>query len=290
MSPFDLRGPEFLLFYLVLGTLVLALLFILRRLTDPAGTVKVDMSDPYLIAFLRGGKNEVLRVATISLVHRKLLEVSGALVSVTSPKVAYSVRIPVEQQLLLYFANTSEGVSVFSDPRCSYAAESYSESLEQLGLLPNASIRARRSLLVGLALALLLGVAVIKILVALSRGRTNVGFLIVLAAMFGFAAAKVANPRLTVRGRAILNDLRFLFGPLNSRPSGSLGHNDVALLAAVFGMNAVPLAVFPYARTLFPKAAASSGSSCGTGCGSSGGDSGSGCGGSCGGGCGGCGG
>ena len=65
MSPFDLRGPQFLVFYLILGTLVVTLLFMLRRLIDPAGAVKVDMSDPYLIAFLRGtilSKNEMTLV------------------------------------------------------------------------------------------------------------------------------------------------------------------------------------------------------------------------------------
>ena len=123
MSPFDLRGPQFLVFYLILGTLVVTLLFMLRRLIDPAGAVKVDMSDPYLIAFLRGGKDELVRVATISLVHRKLLQVSDTLVSVTSPGVADGVRIPIERQLLLYFANTSEGASAFSDPGCSFAAD-----------------------------------------------------------------------------------------------------------------------------------------------------------------------
>jgi uncharacterized protein (TIGR04222 family) len=293
MSPFDLRGPLFLVFYLILGTLVVALLVMLRRLIDPAGTVKVDMSDPYLIAFLRGGKDELVRVATISLVHRELLQVSDTLVSVRSPGVADGVRIPIERQLLLYFANTSEGASAFSDPGCSFAAESYSESLQKLGLLPDDTLRTRRLQILGLALALLLGVAFIKITIALSRGHTNIGFLIVLAAMFGFAAVKITCPRLTVRGRTILDDLRFLFGPLNSLPSTNLSYNDVALLAAVFGINAVPLIVFPYARTLYPKAAASSGSSCGAGCGSIGGDSwgGGGCGGGgCGGGCGGCGG
>jgi uncharacterized protein (TIGR04222 family) len=293
MSPFDLRGPQFLVFYLTLGTLVVTLLFMLRRLIDPAGAVKVDMSDPYLIAFLRGGKDELVRVATISLVHRKLLQVSDTLVSVTSSGVADSVRIPIERQLLLYFANSSEGVSAFSDPGCTFAAEAYSESLEKLGLLPDDTLRTRRLQILGLALALLLGVAFIKITIALSRGHANIGFLILLAGMFGFAAVKMTCPRLTVRGRAILDDLRFLFGPLNSLSSTNLSHNDVALLAAVFGINAVPLIVFPYARTLYPKAAASFGSSCGAGCGSIGGDSGGGggCGGGgCGGGCGGCGG
>ena len=293
MSPFDLRGPQFLLFYLTLGTLVVALLWMLRRLIDPVGAVKVDLSDPYLIAFLRGGKDELIRVATISLVHRKLLQVSDTLVSVTSPGVADGVRIPIERQLLLYFANTSEGASAFSDPGCSFAAEFYSESLQELGLLPDDTLRIRRLQMLGLALALLLGVAFIKITIALSRGRTNIGFLILLAAMFGFAAVKITCPRLTVRGRAILDDLRFLFGPLKRQSSANRSYSDVALLAAVFGINAVPLIVFPYAKTLYPKAAASSGSSCGASCGSIGGDSGGGggCGGGgCGGGCGGCGG
>jgi len=55
MSPFDLRGPEFLLFYAILGVLVSGVLYTSRRRIDPPGEVKVDMSDPYLIAFLRGG-------------------------------------------------------------------------------------------------------------------------------------------------------------------------------------------------------------------------------------------
>lgn len=290
MSPFDLRGPDFLFFYLVLGSVVLAILFFLRRFIDPVGAVKVDMSDPYFIAFLRGGKNEVLRVATLSLVHRKLLKVSNTLVSVTSPGVVDSVRVPVEQKLLAYFTKTAEGASVFSDSACSFVAESYGEPLEQLGLLPDASVQSRRSIVLTLALLFLLGFALLKILVALSRGHTNIGFLIALAAIFGFMAFRIVSPRLTERGRGILKDLQFLFGPLRSRPAGSLGYNDVTLLAAVFGIGAVPALVFPYAATLYPKAA-SSGGSCGSGCGSAGGDSGGSCGGGgCGGGCGGCGG
>ena len=287
MSPFDLRGPEFLVFYLILGTLVLTLLFISRRRIDPVSAVKIDMSDPYLIAFLRGGKDELIRVATISLVHRKLLQVAGTLVSVTSPGVADGVRIPIERQLLLYFANTSDGASAFSSAGCSFAAESYGESLEKLGLLPDDSLRNRRLQILSVALAVLLGIAFIKIIIALSLGHTNIGFLIVLSAIFAFAAFKITCPRLTASGMAILDDLRFLFGPLSNRPSTCLGDNDIALLAAVFGITAVPQDIFPYARTLYPKAAAYPGSSCGAGCGSSGGGCG---GGGCGGGCGGCGG
>jgi uncharacterized protein (TIGR04222 family) len=292
MNPFDLRGPEFLAFYLILGALVFTLLVFSRQLIDSADAVKADLSDPYLIAFLRGGTNELVRVATISLVHRKLLQVEGTKISVTSPGVAGSVRFPIEQKLLLCFANAGEAVSAFSDSGCIFAAESYIPPLEKLGLLPDDALRARRSKILGLALAVLLGVALIKIAVAFSRGHTNVGFLIVLAAVFTFVAYRIVCPRLTASGRALLDHLRFLFGPLSNRPSNDLTENDIALLAAVFGITAVPQDIFPYASALYPKAAASVSSSCGTGCGSTGGGGGcGGGGGGCGGGgCGGCGG
>jgi hypothetical protein len=44
---------------------------------------KVNLADPYLIAFLRGGKNESLRVVTMSLVDRCLLAASGTKLAAT---------------------------------------------------------------------------------------------------------------------------------------------------------------------------------------------------------------
>jgi uncharacterized membrane protein YgcG len=134
----------------------------------------------------------------------------------------------------------------------------------------------------------------IKIVVALSGGHTNIQFLIILTVAFGFAAYAISRPRLTAKGEALLDNLRMLFGNLKDRalsirPSSS--PNELALLAAVFGIGAIPASAFPYAKKLYPKAASSGStfvSSCGSSCGSS---SGSSCGGGgCGGGCGGCGG
>lgn len=296
MSPFDLRGPEFLFFYCVLGAIVLAALVVWRRFTEPSGTIKADLSDPYLIACLRGGKNELLRVATISLINRGLLKVTGSSISVSSSHVADSVRNPLERELLLHFKGLKEASSVFSELQFTFSSEEYEHSLENLGLLPNQEVRVNRWRILGLALLVLWGVALVKIVVAISRGHTNLGFLILLAIMFGFVAFRLARPRLTLRGKAMLSDLRFLFSGLRSRSSATFTSNDVALLAAVFGAAAIPLMVFPHARTLYPKAVAAgqggSSSSCGAvSCGSSGGDGGGGCGGGgCGGGCGGCGG
>ena len=101
----------------------------------------------------------------------------------------------------------------------------------------------------------------------------------------------LSRPRVTAKGEALLKHMRMLFGNLKDRASSlrpSSSPNELALLAAVFGIGAIPLSAFPYAQKLYPKAATSSASSCGSSCGSS---SGSSCGGGgCGGGCGGCGG
>jgi hypothetical protein len=125
-----------------------------------------------------------------------------------------------------------------------------------------------------------------KLLVALSRGRRNIGFLIVLWIVLTIVAAVVAHPRRTAKGDAVLSDIQNLFSGLKERASGLVpgqSHADLALLAGTFGVMSLPDQAFPYRKTLFPRAAAAgSGNSCGSSCGSS-------CGGGCGGGCGGCG-
>jgi uncharacterized protein (TIGR04222 family) len=283
MSPFDLRGPEFLVFYVVLGALVLLGLFMLRQRAEPCDAVHTNLSDPYLISYLRGGNNELLRVATISLIHRGLLKVSTTKLSVTAPNVASGVRTPLERELLSHFTEAKEASSAFSHTAFSATGEQYDEDLKRLGLLPDDSIRMDRSLRLGLALAVLWGIALAKIAIGVSRGHTNIQFLIMLSIVFGFFAYRMTNPRLTRRGDAMLADLRLLFSSLKSRAgaaSENWGTNELTLLAAVFGIAAIPTSVSPYARTLYPAAASSSsGSSCGSSCGGGGGCGGGGCGG-----------
>ena len=63
LNPFDLRGPEFLLFYLLLSVCVMVALVLTRRFAEAGEPTKVNLSDPYQIAFLRGGAPEVARLA-----------------------------------------------------------------------------------------------------------------------------------------------------------------------------------------------------------------------------------
>ena len=75
MNPFDLYGPQFLAFYAALTVATMIVVVVLRRRRELARWSSVELTDPYLIAYLRGGKNEVIRTAIISLVDRGLLEV-----------------------------------------------------------------------------------------------------------------------------------------------------------------------------------------------------------------------
>lgn len=295
MSPFDYAGPQFLVFYLALGTLVLLALFAMRHLGESDDPPPVNFTDPYLIAYLRGGRHEAIRLATLSLIDRGFLKVEGDVVMGMPDRPPSALRVPVERSTAEFFAARATAPSAFQNVDCIRATAPYEDELLRLRLLPDNAVRSARLLRFAVAAAVLLGVAGYKLVLAAERGRHNVGFLIILAIAFPIAAYPVSRSRLTRRGRALVRNLQTLFAPLAGR-SASLrpgaNPNEMMLLAAVFGVAAVPVSLSAYARTLYPKAAAG-GSGCGAACGSSScGSSGSSCGGGgCGGGgCGGCGG
>jgi uncharacterized protein (TIGR04222 family) len=290
VSPFNLRGPEFLLFYLVLGAWVLLGLYLVRRWGDDSDPPQVNLSDPYLIAFLRGGKNEVLRVATVSLIDRGLLEVSGTQISSARDLSAAALRIPIEKRLFVHFGAPSAASSLFKPDAFDHEMTAYESELVRLDLIPGERAKWAQNTRLGIAILVLWGVALIKIFVAMARGRSNVAFLIILAIAFGVAAWRLARPRLTRCGISMLSGLRTLFDGLTDRaPLLRPGEtaDEVLLLAAVFGVDAIPARVFPNVRALFSRRSSPPASDCGAACGSS---CGGGCGGGgCGGGCGGCG-
>jgi uncharacterized protein (TIGR04222 family) len=285
MSVFELRGPEFLVFYAVLSAAVLALTAALRRFVDGSGVAQSPsslVSDPYLVAQLRGGAPETLRVALLSLVDRDLIEESGGTFRTRDGVQAAHGHRPIERELLTHYRNGGDGPSVLSLVK---HCEPFEERLRSLQLIPDASIRARRLLVFVPMLLILGGVAAKKVSIGLSRGRP-VTFLLILGVISVGLLYKVAMPRRTRAGENLLADIRRLFGGLKERAAtirrgGST--SELALLAAVFGLTAVPLTVFPQRALLYPQASSSS-----SGCGSSS-SCGSSCGGGCGGGCGGCG-
>ena len=293
MNPFDLNGPEFLVFYLALTAFVIIGLVLARRALESSAAPKIDLSDPYLIAYLRGSEPELLRVATVSLIDRGLLLATGTQLERANKDSFEFVRRPVEKALLQKFARPDEAASIFDDSHLKATCKPYEQTLKNAGLLPNETIdRARWSRLL-IACFVLAGFGIVKLLVAYARGRSNVGFLIALMFVAIFIAVKVSFPRLTESGKAMIADLQNLYSGLKDRasfvqPGGAT--IEPMLLAAVFGVGALQGSGFAFTHALFPRVKATSAAvaSCGASCGSS--SCGSSCGGGCGGGCGGCGG
>jgi uncharacterized protein (TIGR04222 family) len=291
-NPFDLRGPDFLVFYTVLGAAVIVSIAILRRHSESAARTTVPLTDYLKIAYLRGGADEALRVAAVALVDRGLIEVVD-----THNLRATAAAIPAglqrtEERLLESCKESTRASRIIDDESLKVTARAECEgALVRAGLLPDDQAKAARGRLLfmgGLVLGLF---AFGKLAVALSRGRTNVFFLIVLAALLGYVLYRVSNPFRTTAGEAMLADLRQLFSALKDRTRSTsvpTGTGELALLAAVFGIGALPVGLLYIPESVFRKPDSRS-SSCGSACGSSGSSCGSGCGGSCGGGCGGCG-
>ena len=299
-NPFDLRGPEFLVFYVVLGVVVTTVVMWLRYRGEPQQAGTAPLTDYLKIAYLRGGSAEAIRVASLALMDRGLLELVDAHHIKTAAAGLPAGLQRTEERLLEACREPLRASSLLDDTALNLAATAECEpQLVRAGLLPDEQLKRAWTGLRTMALLFLGSVAALKIVIALSRGRTNVALLIVLSVVFGGIIYLVTNPSRTAAGDAMLADLRTLFAAVKARAGirsythGPGGH-ELALLAAVFGATSLPTVAVPMER-LFRKPQRRSESSCGSvagsSCGSSGGSScGSSCGGGgCGGGCGGCG-
>jgi len=293
VNPLDLSGPDFLRFYALVALVTIGLLYVARASAEGGPPPRIDTGDPYLIAFLRAGKHEALKIATIALIDRGLLQADPSTRTVVAVPGRTPPQLALERALVRHFEQAHLATTVLGNDVLGSACADYERRLTELGLFPDREHTLRRRRLLLAALAVLVGLAVAKLAVAMARGRTNVLFLIILTLVAAVVATVVATPRLTSRGRTLLRDLRRLFARLRARSrlltqGGATA--DAALLAAVFGLGALPPA-FAYARALYPTPRGSSsdagwwsGPSCGSACGGGGGDGGgSGCGG-CGGG------
>ena len=299
-NPFYWTGPWFLAAYLVFGLLVyfgVRELLLRQELRNPHAQLTLA-DDPYRIAFLRGGALEAVKIAAIVLVDRGLLRADGPLLETASADSVRFASHDIERDVLrLYLGRQghSKELAVQADafPSC----QAYLKSLTEQELLVGAPLLRRREKFTWVAHYLLLTVALVKAIIAVSTGHYNLLFLAIMTAAFLLKLRGLRTRNTSFAAQRLLSDLRMLFSRLNMRSSrlqAGNGSADMALLAAIFGIGALPLAVYPYLLDLYPMAKptysgdSSSGSS---GDSSSGGDGGGDSGGSsCGSGCGGCGG
>ena len=307
MNPIDMRGPEFLQFYLIYGLAALVGFRILRTLWMhsrlPSNSTRWSPGtypregDGYVIAFLRGGEKEVASALLGRLVTAGRLVLDGVRLQRGDTSQLQGPRLaPIEQTALEAVTATSDTLAADAEGRIQRSLgpsfASMQSDLERNGLL--VSDEQRRGLWGFTALALLAvpGLGLVKLVVALERGRTNVGFLIVLTLLFFFLVRWVMKlPRQTPAGRKYVAWLQASHKGLAQQVAdGRRPGDETALLMGIYGLAALPITL-PYMNDLrraIQPPGSSSGDS-GSGCGSDSGGGGDGGGGG-GGGCGGCGG
>jgi uncharacterized protein (TIGR04222 family) len=284
-NPFALHGASFLVFFLLVSAMVLGCQYLWSRARELSGMVpQLNMTDPYQIAYLRGGADQALNVAAVSLIDRGLLKGADAALIAERNAVGL-VRRPVEKAILELYLTSSSAADMRRSPKCIAACQEYRNTLEDFELVAGRKVFRQRIIPLLLLVAIVGFIGMLKIEMAAAEGR-SFGFLVGAMVFVGLAALKIFRRHRTARGDAMLADLKVLFGRLRDRADTLRqggATNEAALLAAVYGIDKLPADRFPGTKPLRRKTQDSScggGSGCGSSCGGS-------CGGGCGGGCGG---
>jgi len=283
MDPFALHGGAFLLFYALCGIVGLGILYVwIRLLGSDRPMPQLQMTDPYQIAYLRAGAPAATRIAALSLVDRGLLSAGGTTLH-AEPNAERMVRRPIEKAVLRRFRTADTAKAMVSDPSVIEACREYRDTLAEFGLIANSSTIMRRLPPFLIVTAILVVIGTLKIAIALSEGRHNIGFTILMMLGFVIAAIPILRLHRTRLGDQMLSDLETMFARLRDRADTLRqggATNEAALLAAVFGLGALSMERFPAIYALKQSNSQSS-SGCGSSCGGGGG--GGGCGGGCGG-------
>jgi uncharacterized protein (TIGR04222 family) len=318
MNPLNMMGPQFLRFYLLYGVAVILAGLMFRRFAESLPATASRWSpgvypregDAYAIALLRGGTREVARTVLARLISLDLITVEDRMVRQSGGQPP-PMLAPVESAALGVLRggmSGDTGLSAFEAERDVLSAvkphlKPLESELRLQGLLPDSSFQERFEHLRLLLLFVLPGLGLLKLLMAMLRGRSNVGFLIVMTIIYAAVVFMIfAPPRRTRAGErylAWLSESHQGLAKLLSQGRRERGA-ELALVAGIYGLQAVP-ELGPLRKALQPTppptALTSTSGSYGGGCGGGVGDSGGSCGGgSCGGGgcggggCGGCGG
>lgn len=318
----DMYGPHFLILFGCVIVAVWAMCWWFVRSSDKTADlppVQIPESpDAYDIAYLRGGENEVLRVLIFDLVQRGYLEAVEEKTGIFAK----------EQKLVKKFNHpdprhlTEIGRKVFQSFSASRSAQEvfqssslpdvvqgwcsgYEKGQRSDQLLSSDEMRAKAGVVGLVGGAVIVPLGGYKLVTALSKGHSNVMFLILMAVIGVGILVWICRPRrLSSRGRRYLERIQQKFDRLQrrttfyrlgqyvagqasqtSRRQDPVETGPMAVLGvALFGAAVLAGTPYGYFHDMFQQS--SSGGGCGGGgCGGGGGGGGGGCGG-----CGGCGG
>lgn len=284
-------GPHFLILYGIVIALTLGISRLILRSRDQTGKLPLppfpDNPDPYEIAYLRGGENEVTRLFIFDLIqHGYLAEADGKLVQ-TLDRPDSGHLSSLERVIFDYFSSERSANEVFESSglpeRVKRECLIYENRFQQESLLcpPQRINAARRVELMGSAIVA--GLGGYKLYTALSTGHSNVLFLITMGIIAIVIQVKISLPdRLSRLGNSYLEQLKqryeglkktVIIGDDVSKPDNGLS----LLFVGLYGLSVLNDTQYMGINQMFTNRAETGG--CGGGCG-----------GGCDGGCDGCGG
>ena len=309
LNPFDLTGPEFLVFYGVLTAVVLAAAIALRSwLRTDELSDDVRSLEPQEVACLGRGAAGVLqtylaglvasgRIAIIELPAKKLgpIALGSATYKLRSTVESSSASTEIER-VMLSAANSIEGIEAKEILTAAKpVASSIESSLQSRGLLETEERFGPARWWPLILLGSLAAIGIVKLVVGLARGKPIVILIIWLIALGVVAVLFARKPLRTACGNRLLDELKkkhkdtklIAFADPNA-----FSIHDVMLVAGLFGVASVIHPQVQQLQSALKSVPPSDGGLAGLSGGCSGGCAGGGgCGGGgCGGGCGGCGG
>jgi uncharacterized protein (TIGR04222 family) len=309
-------GTSFLVLFIVYIVITLAVLAVAKSNIDKTDRMPIPAIppeiDPFEIAFLRGGDNELARSVVFSLVQKGLVEIVNSDKSGTIRRMEMQNDTlglsSIEEVALGWIGASREAKEVFASGGLAERLHRHNAKYEidlanRQFLMPDDwKSKAKKY---GIAAALLIaGLGGYKILAAVLAGRFNIIFTIVLTVIAVVIAMTIGRlPRMTKLGTQYIARLQDAFEDLKLRAQapyiaggtqqpamaqgGFAGVDPLLLSVGVFGTGILVGTMYSGYNDAFARQQAASSSGCGSSCGSSCG-SGDGGGGSCGGGCGGC--
>ena len=307
----QMDGPHFLLLYGFVILVVLVVCGIMRATSDPTANESLPPiptdPDPYELSYLRGGANEVIRTIIFNLIQRGYLTVvepspsnrakeQPRPIAQADPLPDRSLLTDLERTVFEWFRLAMTPAQLFSldrSGRLTSLLEPYERKLREASLLASPIQLQRLSRLWLTGMAVIWGLGGYKLLIALAKGKHNVGFLILMGivAVIILTVICARTGRLSARGQAYLSRLQLAYSRLNgsssTRSETAVAGAPLLVLTGIFGVTALEGTEFGYYHQMFRRSTVAGGS-CGSSCG--GGGSWGGGGGCGGGGCGGCGG
>lgn len=233
---------DFLISYSVAGGSILVAVYLVREIAENGELPKWNVTDPKLIACLRGGIPEVIRIATVSLVERGFLRLNWNVLIAVPEKSSTGVECPVERRILDLTRESQPASMLLSDRALQAECEPYEADLRKVGFAPDRYQIRRRFMLCVTGLFLVLGVGIAKVVMAVSQGKRNVWFTIGLMALFSIVLCFSVRPNRTRLGKKFLSGFQHLyrnslFQSDRFRAEGRL--DELVMMAAVFGFGAL---------------------------------------------------